>query len=256
MCGIAAIFLSPQARSPELYQEIWDCFTQNLLVNEKRGKSATGVAIAQQTGTITVCKRPIAAQQFVATTEYRTLFQHLTAETTVLLGHTRHPTQGSPDQADNNHPVTVGTIVGVHNGHIDNNEELFAQWNLPRQATVDSELIFQVLARQMIETGDRPNLEATYAQLQRLQGQLTFLAFDQRSPTTLIVMCHRNPLSIHYHAAWNALIFSSSYIFLRKTFGIQVLHERLPKQRLLVFQATQLDHQAHHPVALCPITTS
>jgi glucosamine--fructose-6-phosphate aminotransferase (isomerizing) len=61
--------------------------------------------------------------------------------------HVREYTKGVPGIEDNNHPVRWGGVVGVHNGHLDNDDELFAKYRQPRSTpviTVDSEAIMML----------------------------------------------------------------------------------------------------------------
>lgn len=60
--------------------------------------------------------------------------------------HTRYATLGSPKNNDNNHPIDVAGVVGVHNGHVTNHKELFAKvTGYKRKGQVDSEAIFAYL---------------------------------------------------------------------------------------------------------------
>ena len=46
---------------------------------------------------------------------------------TEALVHVRDFTKGHPTLLANNHPIRHGSVVGIHNGVIDNDEELFAR---------------------------------------------------------------------------------------------------------------------------------
>jgi hypothetical protein len=96
-------------------------------------------------------------------------------------------------------------------------------------------------------------LTTVRSQLQQLQGEFTFLACDRRAPERLLLLKHHKTLSVHFHPVWNVLIFSSRYIFLRKTFGRTTLAERLPRDQLLLFEARALPHLGHQPVAVSPL---
>ena len=240
MCGIAAILLHPQERPAEIWQAIKESLTHNLLYNQERGDAATGLAVIQTDGQVFLQKMPLSATEFVATYEYEALLNRIGPQTTLLLGHTRHPTKGTPANNDNNHPLQVGAVLGVHNGHIHNDDNLFSYSGYPRQAEVDSEIIFRLLEPISPLLPNHDYLTKIRDQLQWLQGKYTFLACDRRTPARLLVIKHHNPLSIHFQAEWNALIFSSRYVFLRKTFGRAVLHEVLPRNQLLLFDAYTL----------------
>lgn len=253
MCGIASILLYPQPRSPQVWQAIREAFTHNLLFNEQRGKAATGVALFQTDGQVILHKLPVPASEFVTTAEYHALLDNLNAQTTLLMGHTRQPTKGDPANHDNNHPLQAGPVFGIHNGHIDNDDLLFSRWQLPRQAQVDSEIIFRLLAPFAPEHLNGRYLSEVRHKLNQLEGQYTFLACDRRAPTQLLVVKHQNPLCLHFQPDWNSLIFSSRYLYLRKTFGRVVSTETLPPDQLLLFEATSLPLLAHLPSLALPL---
>src|SRR5437588_2329557 len=63
------------------------------------------------------------------------------AEATQLLVHVRDYTKGHPSLAANNHPIRHGSVVGIHNGIIVNDDELFARLEIARAedgTTVDA----------------------------------------------------------------------------------------------------------------------
>jgi glucosamine 6-phosphate synthetase-like amidotransferase/phosphosugar isomerase protein len=256
MCGIASIFLSPHDRPPEVWQRLKETFTQNILANEPRGQVATGLAVLQADGWLAVHKSPLPASRFVTTPAYHNLLNQLGPQTTLLLGHTRRPTKGDPLTNDNNHPLLAGPICGIHNGHINNDDELFGLCGCPRQGQVDSEVIFRLLEPLSPRQLNGAYLAAVQVQLRQLQGDFTFLACDRRAPDRLLVVRHHNkPLSVHFHPDWNALIFSSRYIFLRKRFGPVVLTEELPRDQILLFEARSLAQTGHRPAVAVALQT-
>lgn len=250
MCGIVAILLQPQARPEQVWAELRATFTANLVANAVRGRAATGLGVIQRSGQALVHKVDIEAEKFVETGGYHDLLGTVNAETVVILGHTRLPTQGSPLNPHNNHPITVGPVVGVHNGHIANDDELFARRALPRIAQVDSEIIFQLLALHSPDSAADDYLSLIGQDITQLRGPCTFLAVDRRRPQRLLAFKHENPLCLHYHAGWRALFFSSEYLFLRRTFGRSVITEELGNDQLTYFDATQMPQ----PIARhCPL---
>ncbi len=253
MCGIAAILFAPGERPPAVQQEIRDFFSRNLLFNEERGKAATGLAVLRTDGELVVYKAPIPASQFVETARYRDLLASLDAQTVLWLGHTRLPTKGAPENNDNNHPISAGEVVGVHNGRITNDDTLFTRYGYPRQGEVDSEIIFRLLSDMNPHTDEAHYAAEACQRLQLLEGKFTFLAADMRYPYRLLVLKHHNPLCAHYHAPWQALIFSSRYIFLRKAFGRSVITEALPHNTLLSYDASRLAELGNTPTYACSL---
>jgi glutamine phosphoribosylpyrophosphate amidotransferase len=64
------------------------------------------------------------------------------------LVHVRDYTKGHPSLEANNHPIRHGSVIGIHNGIIRNDEEIFAEYGFERAApmmTVDSEAIFALM---------------------------------------------------------------------------------------------------------------
>lgn len=253
MCGIAAVLLFPQQRKQSDWAAIRELFTSNLVFNEERGKEATGCVIVRQSGQARMQKMPISASKFVTTSEYAALLETVDSNTTLILGHTRLPTRGDPAFASNNHPVKAGPVFGVHNGQINNADELFSIYDLPRRGEVDSEIIFRLLETisPTIPVGDY--LGAIQPLIRLLDGQFTFLACDQRNPGSLLVLKHDNPLFVHYQPEWKALIFSSRYIFLRKTFGAELAVQTLAPDKLMIFSAETIPELGLVPRQVMPL---
>ena len=80
----------------------------------------------------------------------------------------------------NNHPIPHGAIVGIHNGIIVNDEELFAEHGWERaepEMTVDSEAIFALAEER---PGDARALEELY-------GAMATAWLDRRAPAELFL---------------------------------------------------------------------
>jgi len=75
--------------------------------------------------------------------------------------HTRMATQGSPENNHNNHPIITGNIVGVHNGVMHNDYNLFQKIGPGRRiAQVDTEAIFAAIAYGLEKDSDGKHLIA------------------------------------------------------------------------------------------------
>jgi glucosamine--fructose-6-phosphate aminotransferase (isomerizing) len=92
--------------------------------------------------------------------------------------HTRFATQGDPSNNMNNHPIDAKGIIGVHNGHISNDKELFnnihASSDYRRQAEVDSEAAFAYLAH-----GDSSKKDL-YQRLRDIRGGAALMWLNTR----------------------------------------------------------------------------
>jgi glucosamine 6-phosphate synthetase-like amidotransferase/phosphosugar isomerase protein len=113
---------------------------------------------------------------------------HVPEEATKLLVHVRDFTKGHPSLAANNHPVRHGSVVGIHNGIIKNDDELFERHSIDRaepEMTVDSEIIF-ALAEQ--------SRGKTASALQQLYGSMATAWLDEERPELLIARGMGRPL--------------------------------------------------------------
>ncbi len=53
--------------------------------------------------------------------------------------------QAALGKTQGNNPLQIGPICGIHNGHINNDDELFAAFGCPRQTQVYGKIIFRLL---------------------------------------------------------------------------------------------------------------
>ncbi len=253
MCGLTGVLLHPHRRSEAERRQIVEIVTANLVFNEERGREACGVAVIQVDGRCWILKRPIPASALAETEEYRELMEKVDGETTCVLGHTRMPTKGSPLRQINNHPLRTRYVVGIHNGMIYNDDALFARLKLPRAGEVDSEVIFRLLdtVDPLSSNGRYPALLAERMGL--LGGPYAVLATDLRRPTGLLALKRLRPLCLHYEAGWEALFFSSRYLFLRRAFGRGVITEALESGYGYYFDALRLPELGNRPVFTFPL---
>jgi glucosamine--fructose-6-phosphate aminotransferase (isomerizing) len=133
MCGIAGYSLSHGSSVERTLA------AQALLAGiAERGADATGYAFRGVGANVTVVKQRTGASELLDSVR-------VPGGTHEVLVHVRDYTKGHPTIEANNHPIRHGSVVGVHNGIIDNDEELFARhgWKRAHAAmTVDSEAIF------------------------------------------------------------------------------------------------------------------
>jgi glucosamine--fructose-6-phosphate aminotransferase (isomerizing) len=132
MCGIGAFQIVNSEVDPSKVARVL------LRLLEQRGQDASGVAW-HDNGDTYLCKDNCAGKQ---------LAKRLPSDVGATgIVHTRWATKGDPANNLNNHPIDVGGLIGVHNGHISNDDALIALAHpYERQAQVDSEALFAVLA--------------------------------------------------------------------------------------------------------------
>src|SRR5712691_158989 len=175
MCGIAGYSLAPETTVDRTVA------ARALLAGiAERGGDAVGFAYRSDRE-VTLHKQPSGASA---------LLERLAvpAEATQLLVHVRDYTKGHPSVPANNHPIRHGTVIGVHNGIIANDDELFARLEIARAEdgmTVDSEIIFALAERSRGRTARA---------LERLVGSMAAAWLDEARPELLVARGMGRPL--------------------------------------------------------------
>jgi glucosamine 6-phosphate synthetase-like amidotransferase/phosphosugar isomerase protein len=199
MCGISGFCRAQKSSIPHGGK----LAIEMALSIEDRGKDATGFAWSEKNDAVNVwySKRPGRAKNVAARLD---LPQRGIG---TLLAHTRHFTKGSPSNNDNNHPVVADHIVAVHNGRIDNDDELIDLAGLAgkRLGSVDSWAIPALLSKQAALGVSHPT-----ELLELVEGVAAIAWQEGGDPTTLhLARLSTRPLCV----AWTKrgdLLFSST----------------------------------------------
>lgn len=201
MCGIAGFnFSQDENIDPRLLSE------HLLLEIIKRGRDATGCAyLNTETNKFTVRKAPISAVKFFP------IIQKMPEDTANAILHTRWATKGDPKINGNNHPIISGKVVGVHNGHLRNDDEIFAHMrSVERRAQVDSEAAFALLGATQYHPVDV---------LGSLEGRAALAWLDVRDRHALhLARCEHSPLAIG-QTDRGSVIFASTMEHLQNAVG-------------------------------------
>ena len=168
MCGIAGYSLSASTQVDRTLA------AQALLAGiAERGADAVGYAYRRGTSPVTIHKQRSGASALLEQVQ-------LPASVTEALIHVRDYTKGHPRIEANNHPIRHGSVVGVHNGIIFNDDDLMEQHGFERaepEMTVDSEAIFALAEAH----------EAAPGALEQLRGSMATAWLDERRLGTLFL---------------------------------------------------------------------
>jgi glucosamine 6-phosphate synthetase-like amidotransferase/phosphosugar isomerase protein len=137
----------------------------------ERGADASGYAWRGAGTGVTVHKQRSGASSLLDWLE-------VPAEATQVLVHVRDYTKGHPTIEANNHPIRHGTVVGIHNGVVANDEEIMAAHGFERhepEMTVDSEAIFALVE----------HAEGQANALEQIRGTMATAWMDERRPEVL-----------------------------------------------------------------------
>jgi glucosamine 6-phosphate synthetase-like amidotransferase/phosphosugar isomerase protein len=167
MCGIAGYSLSSDSVERTLA-------AQALLAGiAERGADAVGYAFRAGTNAVEVTKLRGGASALLDEIA-------VPRDASQALLHVRDYTKGHPDIEVNNHPIRHGTIVGVHNGVIANDDDLLSRYRIDRWSpgmTVDSEAIFALMEVRNHRAGS----------LRELHGTMAAAWLDERHPERLFL---------------------------------------------------------------------
>ena len=194
LCGIAGYSLSPDSSVERTVA------ARALLTGiAERGADAVGYAYRTPGAPIVVHKQRSGATA---------LLERISVpdQATKLLVHVRDFTKGHPSLAANNHPIRHGSVVGIHNGIIKNDDELFAQHRIERaepEMTVDSEIIFALAELSRGRTAEA---------LQQLYGSMATAWLDEGRSELVLARGLGRPLWIG--RTKNELFFASTRIAL------------------------------------------
>lgn len=204
MCGITGIhFKDP--RDKGISQRQFERLVDELLLGiESRGRDATGLLVVDANGVPELTKADTDATKFI---QWRGT---LPRRVRTVLGHTRLATQGKPENLDNDHPVQYGTCYAVHNGHVFNDAELFAEHSLGRNAEVDSEIIPALF--------DKFGLDKAHLALQELDGNVATAVVDPARFPNQMILAKGYQSPVHYVETKYGLVFASTEEALHKAF--------------------------------------
>jgi glutamine phosphoribosylpyrophosphate amidotransferase len=196
---------------------IGDLFARLLCQSEHRGPHATGAVLVTSAGEMHVEKAPLPAHRFVATDAFRALCASIGPDTTVLMGHTRWPTQGSHVRNQNNQPLALPGPEGLavtHNGDLPQVSRLFARFGLARAWEVDSELLLRLAQRHCHPAGlDVPALMYDVAQC---PGHLAAVLVAAAEPATVVFVRRDRPLHVAWHPTRHLLAYASEAAILER----------------------------------------
>jgi len=200
---------------------------KKLLENgQQRGRDAAGMAFTTSRE-ISVVKHNVKAKTLVEREEFDTACNNLIAfgendrkKTSYdplisVIGHCRQKTKGSPEDYNNNHPIVANSIVGVHNGMIGNDDQLFDKFKdlgIERRARVDSEIIFRLIDHYV--EGGYGMEESIIATAKVLMGSYACAVVNAAHPYELWLFKGYGPIDIHHYKDVGMILFSSnkSYI--------------------------------------------
>ncbi len=186
MCGIVGF--TKKENSPSCCPKVLLNGLENL---EYRGYDSAGIAVSDgRSGELTLCR---AVGRIV---NLRSVVEETQPQGNCGIGHTRWATHGKPS-VENCHPHLAQdkTVAVVHNGIIENYQELKAQLQKEGVTFVsqtDTEVVAQLLEKQYCG-----NMKETLEKVMpQLEGSFALAVLDKNQPNTIYCARRRSPLLV------------------------------------------------------------
>ena len=180
MCGIIGYIGARNAQ---------DVVVKGLKRLEYRGYDSAGIAVIDDSLKVTKCKGKVAKLEALLSK---------TNEADIGIGHTRWATHGKPS-VNNAHPHMTEQVAVVHNGIIENFQELrkyLEKKGIKHTTDTDTETI-ALLTQAMIEEGNEP-IEAAKKTVEKLTGAFALCFLFQGQNDLMIAARKGSPLAIGY----------------------------------------------------------
>lgn len=157
---------------------------------------------------VKVNKSAITAKEFIESRE------KLPAGLQTLLLHTRHQTKGDVKISGNNHPVIYKTCFAIHNGSINNDDDLFEEEKLQRNFQVDTEIIPALFDKYGLT-----DEEALKKSLEKLQGPMAAAVIDPINFHGKLVLARGSHTPLNVLNTKNFIVWASTTIAMREAWA-------------------------------------
>ncbi len=195
MCGIATISIGRSSRGRIPYEKLRG-MTQELLVElSSRGRDASGIAVVNENDCF-VFKKPLRPERLVVRQRFQDILSKIGPETNFIMMHSRQASVGGNEDNYNNHPIIADPIIGIHNGTLYNDSQLFRLFrdHFRAEGDVDSEVIFRML-NMYLEKGLAPK-QAMQMVSKQLVGAFTGAAIDLRHTNRMLMFKFGRELAV------------------------------------------------------------
>lgn len=192
--------------------------------SESRGKEASGLAIRFKES-IYILKEPISSSRLVKTSQYKKLFDFILRTEGydgnrlhapfLILGHSRLQTNGSSEINTNNQPVVKDGSVGIHNGIIVNDDNLWKSFpTLKKKYDVDTEVFLSLL--QMFRAQGKSTVESVRLVFEQIEGSAS-VAVEFDNENNFVFATNTGSLFFSLGKNEKILVFASEKYILQQT---------------------------------------
>jgi len=217
MCGIIGIFNMKNAEGVTFSERQKSFLMKFLLTDltletETRGRDATGYCTLFRNGETLGLKHGIKATDFCTKSweddkfSFRNHIKMIDAyhnevsPISSIISHCRAKTVGSETDNNNNHPIYVDNLIGIHNGCLSNQISILnkIREQIERIGDVDSELIFQLMWL-ATDKGEKPFDRDTVKYItERIDGSYATITLDKNNTSKVLFFRDTRPMEFVY----------------------------------------------------------
>ncbi|PSW11701.1 glutamine--fructose-6-phosphate transaminase (isomerizing) [Photobacterium sanctipauli] len=226
MCGIVGAVAQ---------RDVAEILVEGLRRLEYRGYDSAGVAVVDSEANLTRVRRLGKVQELADAVEAADVVGG------TGIAHTRWATHGEPSEA-NAHPHMSGDIAIVHNGIIENHEELremLVERGYVFSSQTDTEVIAHLVEWELRSSASL--VEAVQKTAKQLEGAYGTVALDRKDPSRVVVARSGSPIVIGFGVGENFLA-SDQLALLNVTRRFMYLEEgdvaEITRREVTVFDAT------------------
>jgi glutamine---fructose-6-phosphate transaminase (isomerizing) len=244
LCGIFGILIGENLKlSPKELEQIVNSLFR---LSESRGKEASGLAI-RFNDSVYVLKEPITSSKLIRTPKYEKLFDKTLKNEgyigsqlqgpLLFLGHSRLQTNGLSEINTNNQPVVKDGAIGIHNGIIVNDENLWELFpTLKRNYDVDTEVFLSLL--QMFRAQGKSIMEAVRLVFDKIEGSASVaVQFDDAN--NLLLATNTGSLYLNLSINKKILVFASEKYILQQVLKNKFLRNLFTAESITQIKAGQ-----------------
>jgi len=220
MCGIFGIIAKKGASCDKtaFHRSIIELFK----LSEPRGREASGLVISSHDD-VSIFKRPIAPSSMLRSSDFKSFVKAseaaykvdgngATSESYAAIGHCRLVYNGTETVVGNNQPIITDRSVGVHNGLITNDSELWSQHgDIDRRLDTDSEVIYRLIDSFVEKGKDLP--QAISLAFAELTGTAS-LGFFRNDARLMALATNNGSIYTAYFEKLGVFVFASEMFIL------------------------------------------
>ena len=217
MCGIIGLFHMKNSEDVT-FSEKDKAFLMKYLLTEltmetqSRGKDATGYCALFQNEESIGLKHGIQASEFCTKNWDKKEFNfanHLklieayhneVSPIASVLAHCRAKTTGTETDNNNNHPIYIENLIGIHNGCLSNHTKIFSniKEDIVRVGEVDSEMIFQLIWLELKKGELKFCDNVIKGVTEKLDGSFAVICINKKDPNSVLFFRDTRPIELIY----------------------------------------------------------